>query len=61
MEDDLKKGMNVMMRVVLLGYDGVGIYCGQSVPLELRFGEVYYLRVSGTNASDAVTEQIFPE
>jgi hypothetical protein len=61
MEDDLKKGMNVMMRVVLLGYDGVGIYCGQSVPLELKFGEVYYLRVSGTNASDAVTEQIFPE
>ena len=61
MEDDLKKGMNVMMRVVLLGYDGVGIYCGQSVPLELKFGEVYYLRVSGTSASDAVTEQVFPE
>lgn len=61
MENDLKKGMNVMMRVVMLGYDGVGMYCGQAVPLDLEFGEVYYLRVSGTGASDAVTEQIFPE
>ena len=61
MESDLKKGMNVMMRVVMLGYDGVGMYCGKAVPLELEFGEVYYLRVSGTGASDAVTEQVFPE
>ena len=61
MEDDLKKGMNVNARVLLLGYDGTGISCGASVPLELKFGEVYYLRVTGTNASDAVTEQIFPE
>ncbi len=61
MEDDLKKGMNVKARVLLLGYNGVGQSCGPAVPLELKFGEVYYLRVSGTNAGDAVTEQIFPE
>ncbi len=60
-EEDLKKGMNVTARVILIGYDGVGISCGAPVPLELEFGEVYYLRVSGTGASDAVLEQVIPE
>ena len=60
-EEDLKKGMNVTARVILIGYDGVGMSCGSPVPLELEFGKVYYLRVSGTNVSDAVLEQVFPD
>lgn len=60
-EDDLKKGMNVYARVVLQGYNGVGVACGQAIPLELELGKVYYLRVTGDNASDAYTEQIFPD
>ena len=60
-EEDLKKGMNVTASVILIGYDGAGMSCGTPVPLELEFGKVYYLRVSGSNVSDAVLEQVFPE